>query len=438
MSEKQWKRWEAVKRVAAGQLTTAEAGEALGLSKRQVRRLRRAVEARGKLGVVHGNAGRVHVRRLSEAMRKRVVSLMREKYSGFNDTHFAEKLRDTEGIVLARSTVRRLLRAAGIGAARKRRSPRHRRRRDRKAREGLMLLWDGSRHDWLEGRGPRLSLVGAIDDATGKFMPGAHFVEQECSAGYLRVLREICKEKGLPWSIYMDRHGSLQRNDGFWTLEEELAGKQHPTQVGQALDELGIERIYALSPQAKGRVERLWGTLQDRLCSELRLAGAADAEVANRVLREFVPEFNTRFSVVAAERSSAWRTLRIDVDKACAFRYEATVGNDNAARVSNVVVDIPPGPGGRSYAKARVDVRQFLDGSWRVYFKDQVIATKQITGLAEPRHHRRHRRSATEQAFARAITRLGAIKPTPKPSPNRNPALRRSMPMSYKDFAFGR
>src|SRR2546428_14013768 len=137
-----------------------------------------------------------------------------------------------------------------------------------------MLLWDGSRHDWLEGRGPWLCLIAAMDDATGELLPGGHFVDQECAAGYFRVLRAVVTAHGVPWSIYMDQHGALQRNDDHWTAAEELRGKQDPTQVGQALEALAIAAIYALSPQAKGRVERLWGTLQDRLVSELRLAGA--------------------------------------------------------------------------------------------------------------------------------------------------------------------
>ena len=131
----------------------------------------------------------------------------------------------------------------------------------------MMLLWDGSRHDWLEGRGPYLCLVGAIDDATGALLPGAHFVDQECSAAYLRVLLAIVREHGAPWSAYMDQHSALKRNDPHWTHAEELRGEQDPTQVGRALKALEVEAIYALSPQAKGRVERLWGTLQDRLAS---------------------------------------------------------------------------------------------------------------------------------------------------------------------------
>src|SRR6266566_3994362 len=215
--------------------------------------------------------------------------------------------------------VRRVRRAGGVPAVRRRRPPKHRRRRDRKAQAGLMLLWDGSRHDWLEGRGPWLCLVAAIDDATGELLPGAHFVEQECAAGYLRVLRDVAATHGVPWSIYMDQPGALKRNDDHWTLAEELRGAQDPTQVGQALQALGIEAIFALSPQAKGRVERLWGTLQDRLVSELRLAGAATAAAANAVLAQYRPEHNRRFALPPQDRTPAWWPLRAgqDLDHLC-------------------------------------------------------------------------------------------------------------------------
>jgi hypothetical protein len=276
----------------------------------------------------------------------------------------------------------------------------------------MMMLWDGSRHAWLEDRGPMLSLMGAIDDATGEFLPGAHFVEQECAAGYLTVLRETARQKGLPLSAYMDRHGSLRRNDDKWTLEEELRGKQDPTHVGRALEALEIEVIFALSPQAKGRVERLWGTLQDRLVSELRLVGAQTAAEANAVLERFRGEFNRKFTVAAAEVESAWRPARkVDLDRLCAFHYEATVLNDNTVRLSGVVIDVPPGPRARIYAHARVEVRQLLEGSWRVYLGDKLIATAAATETGELRAKQRRKRSAASRAFRSAIERIAVSLP---------------------------
>ena len=394
MSRRQWKRLDAVERIEGGKLTTREAAEVLGLSTRQVRRLRRAVEKHGAVCVVHGGRGRAPSNRVSAELRGRILELRRKKYEGFNDHHFTEKLREGDGVNVSRATVQRMLRAAGIGSPRKRRAPKHRQRRDRKPQAGLMILWDGSRHDWLEGRGPMLCLMGAVDDATGELLPGAHFVDQECTAGYLTVLKAIAAEKGLPWSAYMDQHGSLKRNDDHWSLEEELRGTQRPTQVGQALAALEIEVIYALSPQAKGRVERLWGTLQDRLVSELRLAGAATAEQANAVLDRCRPDHNRRFAIRPADAAPAWRRVRrgTDLERVCSFQYDATVLNDNTVRLQGLIIDVPPGPRKRSYAGERIELRQLLDGTWRVYLRDTVIATAAGTSDGELRAIRRHRR----------------------------------------------
>jgi transposase len=407
MSQRQWKRLDAVERIGRGTLTVREAAEVLGLSQRQVRRVRRAVEKHGAKGVVHGNTGRAPQHRVAEAMREQIVAVRRKKYAGFNDHHFTEKLCEVEKLTISRASVQRLLRAAGIGPPRRRRPPKHRRRRDRKPQAGLMILWDGSRHDWLEERGPMLCLMAAIDDATGEVLPGAHFVDQECAAGYLRVLKAIAEEKGLPWSAYMDRHGSLKRNDEHWTLEEELRGVQDPTQVGRALQALEIEVIFALSPQAKGRVERLWGTLQDRLVSELRLAGASTVEEANTVLETFRPDHNRRFAIHPADATPAWRAVRrgTDLARICSFHYAATVLPDNTVRLAGMVIDIPPGPRQRSYAGARIALHQLLDGSWCVYLGADLIATQAATTSAELRTLKQRRRrppSAAWNANARA------------------------------------
>jgi transposase len=402
MSQRQWKRLDAVERIGRGALTSAEAAQVLGLCVRQVRRLRRAVEQHGAAGVIHGNSGRAPRHRISTALRERIVELRGKTYIGFNDQHFTEKLGALEGIVVSRPSVRRILRAAGIGAARKRRAAQHRRRRERRAQAGLMVLWDGSRHDWLEGRGPMLCLMGAVDDATGELLPGAHFVEQECAAGYLQVLKAMAAAKGLPWSIYMDQHGSLKRNDGHWTLEEELRGVQDPTQVGRALQALEIEPIYALSPQAKGRVERLWGTLQDRLVSELRLMGARTAAEATALLPQFTTEYNARFALAPANSTPAWRAVRrtLDLERVCSLTYEATVYNDNAVRLGGMILDVPPGPRKRSYAGARVTVCQLLDGSWRVYLGDTLIATAAAQHPGELRTIQRRRQRPPSAATA--------------------------------------
>src|SRR5436309_1200634 len=233
MSEGQWKRWDVIGRLRAGKLTLAQGALVLALSVRQVRRVRERVAKEGRQALRHGNKGRAPTHTLAPAVWRRIVHLLQKKYVDFNDAHFTEKLAtETPPLRVSVASVRRILRAAGVPAVWRRRPRRHRKRRERKAQAGLMLLWDGSRHDWLEGRGPWLCLVGAIDDATGELLPGAHFVEQECAAAYLRVLHAIATTCGLPGSIYMDQHGALKRNDDHWTLAEELRGRQDPTQVG--------------------------------------------------------------------------------------------------------------------------------------------------------------------------------------------------------------
>lgn len=413
LSTREWKRLDVIERLEKGELSVVEAALVLGLTERRTRDLRDAVAEKGTEGVVHGNTGRSPVNRISERIRKLIVRLRKTRYRKFNDHHFTEKLVEKENVEISRQSVQRLLREAGIGAERTRRPAKHRRRRDRKPQAGLMLLWDGSPHEWLEERGPTLCMMGAVDDATSELLPGAHFLERECSAGYLRVLRDIAKEKGLPQSAYMDKHSSLKRNDDNWTLEEELKGERDPTQVERALKALEIEIIYAHSPQAKGRVERGWGTHQDRLVSELRLAGVSGVAAANRVLQWYRPDHNRRFAIAPRESTSAWRPVppSVDLDRVCSFYYEATVGNDNVVRIHGTVIDVPPGPGRRGYARAKVEVRQLLDGSWRVYHKDVLIAKAPSTTIGEVRALSGRKRSAASRAFRRGVREIAVSLP---------------------------
>ena len=399
MSRRQWKRLDAVERIVVGKLSRSDAAAVLGLSERQVRRLVRAFEKQGAAGLVHGNRGRAPSHKVSVEIRRLVVELMTGKYVGFNEQHFTEKLAEEEDIVLSRQSVRRILRASGVKASRRRRAKRYRQRRERKAQEGMMLLWDGSRHDWLEGRGPQLCLMAAIDDATGAIMPGAHFVLREGTRGYLHVLLAVAQKHGLPHSIYMDRHSSLHRNDDGWTLAEELRGVQDPTQVGEALAELGVEPIFALSPEAKGRVERLWGTLQDRLCSELRLAKVSTLEQANEFIQAYLAVFNARFARPASEVEPAWRRVPrgMDVEAVCSHRYRVTVARNNTVSVNRYTVDIPPSANRVSDAGKKADVRFLLDGRVRVYLRGE-LAAEVTSGVTQPgkRHKRRAPRGKQE------------------------------------------
>jgi len=363
----------------AGQLTRAEAARLLGRSVRQLRRLSAAYLADGPAALVHGNRGRRPKHALDPAVATRVVELARTTYAGFNDHHLTEKLA-AEGLSLSRPTVRRLLRAAGQPSPRSRRAPRHRSRRERLPQAGMLLQADGSRHRWLGADQPFLTLVGGIDDATGT-VPWALFREQEDAHGYLLWLAEVIRRDGIPLALYLDRHGIFQRNpQAAPDLTEQLAGGRYarPTQFGRTLAELGITQIAAQSPQAKGRVERLWGTLQDRLGSELRLAGATSLAAANQVLWAYLPQFNAGFAVPAAQPGSASRPLPpgLELATVCCFKYTRAVAADNTIRFGQETLQLLPSSERSSYARARVEVQERLDGSLVVYHRGVCVATR--------------------------------------------------------------
>jgi transposase len=353
MRERQ--RVDVVTRWVAGAMTTEEAVGTLGCSERTAWRLRARLLGGGVGTMAHGNRGRPSPRRLPDAVRDRVVALASGDYAGINDSHLAELLEEREGIAVPRSTLRRVLREAGIASPRARRAPRHRSRRERMAQAGMLVQVDGSPHAWLGDRGPELTLVGGIDDATG-VVTGATFRAGEDGIGYLRMLRDMCAGHGVPMALYRDR-------SGIFSPTRRALAEDPATQVGRALRELGIGQVLARSPQAKGRVERLWGTFQDRLVGELRLAGASDEVAANELLPEFVARFNRRFGVPAAIAEPAWRPVPegVDLDRVCALRWRRMVGNDDTVRLEGAVLQLP-GMRGRSLAGRRVEVQLRLDG----------------------------------------------------------------------------
>ena len=357
------------------QLTGSQAAELLDLSLRQIRRLIAKYREQGAPGLVHGNRGRAANNRIAEVVRAKIWELAQKEYKDYNDSHFTEELAEEYGLEISRSSVRRIRRQNGQPSPRKRRSPRHRSRRERKPQAGMLLQTDGSRHDWLEGRGQWLTLIAYIDDATNQ-VSGATFRDEEDASGYFLGLKEICLTQGIPAAIYADQHTIFQ-SPTKPTLEQELAGEQPRSQLGRLLDELGIELIAAHSPQAKGRVERLWGTLQDRLVKALRKAGAADREEANQVLVDFLPKFNQRFQVAPAQTGTAyvpWPEAYRPEDYFC-FKHPRTVTNDNPLPFDGHRLQIPPGPQRRSYAKAKVDVRQHLDGQLEVHYQGRSLVT---------------------------------------------------------------
>src|SRR6266700_2554759 len=379
LNQKELQRVSVISACIKGDMACGRAAVLLCLSVRQIKRLKKRMREAGEAALAHANRGRPSHRRLPDAMGQQLVQLARSKYAGFNDQHLCEKLVEREGFSLSRETLRRLLRKNGIGSPRKRRAPAHRQRRVRSARVGELLQLDGSLHDWLEGRGPKFTALGMQDDATGKIL-AAQFFTSETTFGYLCLLKQMLRRHGVPLAFYGDHSGVFVRNDDIWSVEEQLAGKRQPTQFGRALEQLGVSFIAANSPQAKGRVERLWGVLQDRLTSELRLANATDLDSANAVLRKFIADYNRRFARQPRETETAWRAAPESLDRICCFLHERTVSNDNVVQWQGRRFQIPQQARRFSFAGAKVQIYQALDGRLAFYYGNTRLEHSAIPG----------------------------------------------------------
>jgi transposase len=368
LNRKERDRLRLIHEVERGHISGVEAAEALGVSTRQFKRILKRQREEGDKGLAHRLRGKSSNRGMPRELRDEVLSLIREKYPDFGPTFASEKLDELHGIKLSDETVRKLMIADGIRKARKRKE-RHRKRRERRSCFGELIQMDGSHHDWLEGRGPKMVLMVMIDDATSEvralFGPA-----EETRAGML-MLRIWLEEFGRPRAIYADRHS-------IWVTQKGDAGEREDsetTQLGRALRELEISYIPAGSPQAKGRVERQNGTLQDRLVKELRLAGIDNMEDANRFLTEvFLPRHNAKFRKEPASRANAHRKLyrAFDLDHILSEQEERTVQNDYTIRWRNRFFQIhKPVPSGLRGGK--VIVALHLDGSLHLVFKNKQL-----------------------------------------------------------------
>jgi transposase len=379
LNDKEQKRLKVMNLTIGGKISRKQAAEVLGLSLRHTKRMAAAYREEGAAALAHGNRGQLPAHALKAEVKLKVAQLACSKYVGFNFSHLTEMLEERENTRLSRSSVRRILLKEGLQSPRRHRAPKHRSRRPRFPQEGMLLQIDGSPHDWLEGRGPVLCLIGAIDDATGKALY-AHFQETEDSRGYFRLLEVITHKYGIPLALYHDRHSIFELTpDKLPSIEDQLAGKKPLTQLGRLLEELGINSISANSPQAKGRVERLWNTFQDRLASELRLAGANTMEEANLFLSDFLPRFNRRFAVKAGDPQLAYRQLWQDFkpQEYFCFKYDRTVGADNVVQFGPRRLQILPSPGRASYARCKVQIHQGLDDGLAVYHEGKKLSLRE-------------------------------------------------------------
>src|SRR5271156_6091736 len=379
LSQKELQRVSVISSCAKGEMACARAAALLLLSVRQVKRLKKRLREHGEAALAHANRGRPSPRRLPNRARQTAICLARTTYAGFNDHHLCEKLCEVGGLPLSWETLRRLLREAGLGSPRKRRAPAHRQRRLRAAREGELVQLDGSPHDWLEGRGPLLTALGMQDDASGKIL-AAQFFPSETSQGYFRLLQNLLRHYGVPVAFYGDRSGVFTRNDDHWSLDEQLAGQRQPTQFGRALEQLGVTFLAAQSPQAKGRIERLWGVLQDRLTSELRLAQACDLDSANRVLRRFVADYNRRFARSPRDAAKVWRPAPENLERICCFTHQRIVSNDNVVQWGGQRLQIHPQLRRFSFAGAKVQICQALNGRVSLYYRDTRLDHSNLVG----------------------------------------------------------
>jgi len=349
-----------------------EASRVLGISERQVYRKLARVRAGGARGVVHGNRGKEPHNKSDEDEWERIIEVVKAKYLDINDRHLQEILAREEDIVVGRESLRKRLRASGIGPKRKRRRKKYRSRRERKPATGMMLQLDGSPHDWLEGRGPKLDLVGAEDDASNRVW--ALFVESENIWAYMDLMGDVFTTAGLPMSLYTDKHSIFDpRREA--TIMEQLNGSGPFTQFGRAMNELGIRIILANSPQAKGRIERFWGICQDRLVAELRLAKASTIEEANKVLARFLKGFNRRFTVKPSDPNSAFRPApsRQEMQNILCLKETRVVANDHTISFEGLIFQIPRLPKYASIAGQRVEIRRLRSGVMEIVYKSSVV-----------------------------------------------------------------
>jgi transposase len=348
-------------RYEAAEFNQLEAAELLGVDERTFRRWRQRFEDDGEAGLLDRRLGKASGKRVPIDREHEVEALYRERYQGFTAKHFHEHLVAKHNFAWSYTWTKTFLYSKGLLEKAKRRGA-HRRKRPRRPLPGMMLHQDGSRHVWVQGQSA-LDLIVTLDDATSAIY-SAFLIEEEGTASTFRGLREVFGERGLPLSLYTDRGAHY-----FFTAEAGAIDRKQPTQVGRALERLGVEHIAAYSPQARGRSERVFQTLQDRLVKELALAGIDTIEAANVFIRDrYIPAHNARFAVPAEQPGTAFVAIPgVDLDEVLCVQEERQVGNDNCVSFNRLKLQIPESPLRAHFVKARVKVRQYPDGSHAIF-----------------------------------------------------------------------
>ncbi len=394
MSWKELHRVKVMERLCTGDLSNQEAANELGICRRQIIRLKKKYTEQGDRGLIHGNRGRQPRHSIGEGTRAQILALYRQKYNDFNFSHFTERLNEEEDIDISRSSVARILKAEGIKSKKSlKRKPRLHRVRPRRASAGELWQTDASTFQWFEGDSEYYTIHAYIDDAAG-VVTGAYFTKNECTAGYVEALKQGLKKYGMPWEIYSDRH-TIFRSPLKLSEEEKSDGKEEPlSNFGMGLRELGIHQIFALTPQAKGRIERLWGTFQDRLTAELRLEGIKDIEEANKFLPRFLARYNEKFGVEPQEKP-IYVPLGRKIDFNLLFAQRDTRKTDSGGVISfNGCSYAPVEETTRAdLARVSVEVRKTLDGRIFIMRNGEFIEMSKIEKPKQVREPQKQKKS---------------------------------------------
>jgi transposase len=363
-------------RYEAAEFSQAEAAELLGIGERTFRRWRQRFEDEGEAGLLDRRLGKASGKRVPSDRSDEVEALYRTRYAGFTAKHFHEHLVKEHNFSWGYTWTKTFLYSKGLLEKAKRRGA-HRRKRERRPLPGMMLHQDGSMHVWLAGQ-PALDLIVTLDDATSAIY-SAFLIEEEGTASTFRALMEVFGTHGLPMSLYTDRGAHY-----FYTP---TAGgevdRSRPTQVGRALERLGVEHIAAYSPQARGRSERVFHTLQDRLVKELALKEIDTVEAANLFLCDvYIPEYNARFAVAAAQEGTAFVAIPgVDLAEILCVQEERQVGNDNCVSFNRLKLQIPESPLRAHFVKTRVKVRQYPDGTHAIFYGPRCLGRYDKKGV---------------------------------------------------------
>lgn len=372
MSQRELRRLHVVQKVLDEQLRQVAAADILGLSSRQIRRIVKRVRKEGNIGIAHKSRGRASNRGFPKKIKDKAIKIYKEKYHDFGPTLASEKFFEIDKIKLNDETLRKWLIAEGLWQIRRKRK-KHRQWRERKHHLGEMIQVDGSHHDWLEGRGPECVLIGYIDDATNRVH--ARFYEYEGTFPAMDSFKRYITKYGLPQSIYIDKH-STYKSTAKPTIEDELNNRECLSQFERAVREVGVEIIHANSPQAKGRIERLFKTFQDRLIKEMRLRGIKTIEGANKFLRYYLPIYNKRFSLEAIERGDFHRAVAKEtvLDTILCIRNNRSLRNDFTIAHDKKLYQILE----HVHAK-KVTVEERINGRMLITCKGEELKYKQIT-----------------------------------------------------------